>query len=401
MASVNQNWTSFQNIDLDSDHAKKIQTVLQNANFSYLCSKAVELRKKEGAHVRNTLICSVDTAKFTSGAFNVVVALTFSDSIQWVARIMLPQGENDEDILISLRSEISTMELIRTKTTIPVPRIFGYGVTTNELGYPYLLMEALSGNVLENQMAFSVPDEHKGKFSAQLARYIYELSTIRFSQIGRILYLHESELPELLPFSLIGSPVGPLSTSLEYFYLFRRAQTNAILQEHRGQQEWEAAAWLLEKSLTTITTEEHIYGPFPLCHLDLHFNNILVDGDYNITGIIDWSNAQTVPIERFAINPEFIPPPAASVEFKEAILEFRDMFVDALEKVEREKEGSRSGKEITLHRLFASPLSEVVYRCTCSYPWRAVFDAQLVLPLIYGRNARWDDFQKFHNERSA
>jgi hypothetical protein len=164
------------------------------------------------------------------------------------------------------------------------------------------------------------------------------------------------ELPELLPFSVMGSPVGPLSTSLEYFYLFRKAQTNAILQEHRGQQEWEAAAWLLEKTLTTITTEEHIYGPFPLCHLDLHFKNILVDGDYNITGIIDWSNAQTVPIERFAINPEFIPPPAASVEFKEAILEFRGVFVDALEKVEREKEKSRSGKEIPLHRLFASPL---------------------------------------------
>lgn len=119
----------------------------------------------------------------------------------------------------------------------------------------------------------------------------------------------------MLPFSVMGSPVGTLSTSLEYFYLFRRAQTNAILQEHRGQQEREAAAWLLEKSLTTITTEEQIYSPFPLCHLDLHFNNIIVDGDYNITGIIDWSNAQTVPIERFAINPEFIPPPAASVEF--------------------------------------------------------------------------------------
>lgn len=401
MASVNQNWTSFQNIDLDSDHAKKIQAVLQNANFSYLCSEAVKLRKKEEAHVQNTLACSVDTAKFTSGAFNVVVALTFSDSIQWVARIMLPREEDDEDILIPLMSEISTMELIRTKTTIPVPHIFGYGVTTNEFGYPYLLMEALSGNVLESQMGLSVPDEHKGKFSAQLARYIYELSTIRFNRIGRISHLHESELPELLPFPVMGSPVGPLSTSLEYFYLWRRAQTNAILQEHRGQQEWEVAAWLLEQSLTTIATEEHIYGPFPLCHLDFHFNNILVDGDYNITGIIDWSNAQTVPVERFAMIPEFIPPPAAPAAFQKAIVEFRDMFVDALKKIERETEGSRSEKEIPLYRLFASSRSEVVCRCTYSFPWRAIFDARLVLPLLYGRNAKWEDFQKFYNERSA
>jgi hypothetical protein len=110
-----------------------------------------------------------------------------------------------------------------------------------------------------------------------------------------------------------------------------------------------------------MVTDEHIYGPFPLCHIDLHFENILVGGDYNITGIIDWSHAQTVPIERFALIPEFIPPPAASATFKQAIIEFRDMFVGALKKVEMEKDGSLSEQEALLHRRFASPLSEVVY----------------------------------------
>lgn len=44
--------------------------------------------------------------------------------------------------------------------------------------------------------------------------------------------------------------------------------------------------------------------------------NVLVDGDYNMAGIVDWSNTQTAPIERFAIIPEFIPPPAVAVTFK-------------------------------------------------------------------------------------
>lgn len=226
---------------------------------------------------------------------------------------MLPQDKEDEDISMSLLSEISTMELIRNKTTIPLLCVLGYGVTANDFGYTYLLLEALPGNVLHSRMAFSIPDRHKGNFAAQLARYVYELSTIRFSQIGRIIDSPESGVLELLPFAIMGSsPVGPLSTSLEYFYLFPRGQTNAILQDHREEQEWKAAAWLLEKSLSAMITEEHIYGPFPLCPLDLHYNNMLVDGDYNITGIIDWSNTQTVPIERFAIIPEFIPPPPAS-----------------------------------------------------------------------------------------
>lgn len=168
----------------------------------------------------------------------------------------------------------------------------------------------------------------------------------------------------MLPFSTEG-----FGWSLVYitgiFYLFRKYQTKAILQDHRGGQESEAAAWFLEKSLTTMVTGEHIYGPFPLGHLDLHYNNILIDGGYNTIGILDWSNTQTVPIERFALIPEFILPPAAS---KQAITELRGMFVDTLEKVERERERSPSEKGLPLHHLFASPLSEIVRRCTHSYP---------------------------------
>ncbi|KAL4944212.1 hypothetical protein BDV06DRAFT_112663 [Aspergillus oleicola] len=80
---------------------------------------------------------------------------------------------------------------------------------------------------------------------------------------------------------------------------------------------------------------EHMYDPFPLCHLDLHFGNILVNENYKITGILDWSHAQTVPIERFAIPTELIAPPAAPAEFKKAVFDFRDMFVEVLDKIER------------------------------------------------------------------
>ena len=36
-------------------------------------------------------------------------------------------------------------------------------------------------------------------------------------------------------------------------------------------------------------------GSFPLCHADLSVNNIYVDDDYNITCIIDWAFASSVP----------------------------------------------------------------------------------------------------------
>ena len=86
MASVNHGWPSFRGLDCHTDHAKKVGAVLERANFSHVCSKAVELRKRQRGcrFTENTLTCSVDKTKFISGAFNVVVALDFSDSSQWV-----------------------------------------------------------------------------------------------------------------------------------------------------------------------------------------------------------------------------------------------------------------------------------------------------------------------------
>ncbi|KAL4810126.1 hypothetical protein BDV18DRAFT_156500 [Aspergillus unguis] len=189
-----------------------------------------------------------------------------------------------------------------------------------------------------------------------------------------------------------------LSTSLEFFYQLRRKETKSILEAHRGEEQWEASAWFLEKALTSMITEENLYGPFPLCHLDLHYGNILVDESYHITGILDWSNAQTVPVERFAISPELIAPPISPSEVKSAIFEFRDMFIGALKALE---EAAGYAEEMMLSRLFASPLSELVFRCTYSHHWRAIYDARLTLPLLYWKDARWEDFQRYYAEHQA
>ncbi|KAJ6184505.1 hypothetical protein N7519_005806 [Penicillium mononematosum] len=385
-------------MDTESEHAQSIQTVLEKANFTYLCSEATKIRQREES--LNALTCSVNTTKFTSGTYNLVIALTFSDTIQWVARIMLPPYHNDEDVAKLLLSEIASMNFVRSKTTIPVPHIFGHNVTKNDFGCPYMLMEGLPGTVLGHRMALSIPDSHKKKFAAQLARYVYELSVLQFSKIGCLWYSESGEL-EISPFQISGSWVKPLSTSLEYFYLFRKGQTREIHEEHKSEAEWEAAAWFLEKSLTSMVTEEHVYGPFLLCHLDFHYNNMLVDEDFNITAILDWSNIQTVPMERFAVSPEFIAPPAAPQEYKQAVFDFRDIFVDALASIEKESGDSSSDREMSLSRLFAYPVTEVVFRCTCSTARRAIFDARLILPLTYGRDAKWEDFKKFFNGHLA
>ncbi|KAJ5177938.1 uncharacterized protein N7500_000637 [Penicillium coprophilum] len=403
MGSIDEHWSSFQNMNLETAHAKKIQKVLETANFTHLCSEATKIRQEKSL---DAVSCSVNTAKFTYGTYNLVIALTLSDAIQWVARIMLPQDEEElpedpinEDIARSLLSEIASMNFVRSTTTIPVPRVYGHSAAKNAFGHPYILMEALPGAVLDNRMALSIPTTHRRKFAAQLAGYIYELSTLQFSKIGCLSYTKSKDL-EITPFHMSSSWIKPLSTSLEYFYLFRKAQTKEILSEHPGEQDWESAAWFLERSLTSMVMEEHLYGPFPLCHLDLHYNNMLVDEDFNITAVLDWSNVQTVPVERFIVNPEFVAPPAAPQEYKQAVFEFRDIFVKELARIERDRK-DESDRGMELSSLFGSPLAEVVFRCTCSPARRALFDAQLTLALTYGKDAKWEDFKRFFNQRVA
>lgn len=95
------------------------------------------------------------------------------------------------------------------------------------------------------------------------------------------------------------------------------------------------AAWILEQALPSMVIEDSIHGPFPLYHTDLHFNNILIDENFNVTGIIDWSDSQTVPLENFLISPELDTFPGLSVEENAPIVAFRGKFAVALRERER------------------------------------------------------------------
>ena len=46
-------------------------------------------------------------------------------------------------------------------------------------------------------------------------------------------------------------------------------------------------------------------GPFPLCHPDFGHQNIIVDENYNILGVIDWEDALCVPWEVVNFSLEF------------------------------------------------------------------------------------------------
>lgn len=95
----------------------------------------------------------------------------------------------------------------------------------NKFGFPYLLMSALSGRMLDEH--FALPEQHKPKVASQLARYWYELSQVRFDQIGRIwggpgadddLRSQHHHAVSLSPFLVIDSKPSPTPSECAYYY---------------------------------------------------------------------------------------------------------------------------------------------------------------------------------------
>ena len=74
------------------------------------------------------------------------------------------------------------------------------------------------------------------------------------------------------------------------------------------------ACKILEYAALKGLCQESMAGPFPLHHPDLHYNNILVDTEYDIMGIIDWSGVMTAPQEYFTAFHGFRCPPGVTGE---------------------------------------------------------------------------------------
>ncbi|KAK4112798.1 hypothetical protein N656DRAFT_789436 [Canariomyces notabilis] len=303
----------------------------------------------------------------------------FSDEVYWIAKIQhvhVNSSEADENRM-DLLSEIATMRTVRARTSIPVPQVFAHDVSaSNEVRYPYVLMEYMDGRVLKSPIASAVPSEFLSKVAKQLAEVLFELHGLAFDKFGQ-LWCGEScdEPPEIIPDSDFNA-----HTSLEWFYRERQSENAQILILQPQDPGWRTACWVLKIAVPHIIMEPRLHGPFPICHVDLHFGNLLFDDDYNLKGVIDWDRAQTVPIERFVTSQEFMTFPSGSEEVNNKILTLRSLVREHLRHLEETR--SPEGK-------LPTPLLSQV-----SGPTLLV--GRLVAGLIYGDHVSWEQLVRVY-----
>lgn len=289
------------------------------------------------------------------------------------------------------------MKIIRKSTTIPIPQVLDFDTSADQpFGYPYVFMEYLGGRTLPDGLAHSIPRQHHTKVAKQLANVFADLQNLTFSRIGRLWCGEDADQPvEIIPMAWHSSP-GPLETSLEYFYNQRQGENRGNMALHPNDPDWLTACWVLKSALSHIIIEDRVRGPFPLCHLDLHFGNMLFDDEYNLAGIIDWSSAQAAPLEQLSVFPEFATFPGLSDEENRPIVELKNRVVEFLREMERDREKrplmdnpevdvAPSPNLTRLSTYMTSKYAVVTYRQYMASPRGSLWAGKMVAKLIYGQ----------------
>jgi hypothetical protein len=124
-----------------------------------------------------------------------------------------------------------------------------------------------------------------------------QLATLAYPLIGSITSIDELGEPVIGKLSTAAAdgvmPEGPFSTAVEYFTAIGKAALRRIVREEDSDSQDLVKSSRLGAFvfLDIIQKTDLFAGPdglFPLNHMDLGTQNIIVDDELNFLGIIDW-----------------------------------------------------------------------------------------------------------------
>ncbi|KAF9238315.1 hypothetical protein DTO027I6_8420 [Penicillium roqueforti] len=277
------------------------------------------LRGNQRMEVLSTRSCHIPPS-YHMGGVHLVRVLEFEDGMKWVARI--PLGQCTSDTKKRLLHEVHILSLLRERTEIPVPKVFGYETNGNIIGRAFMIMELIPGSTAMDAFGGwevhngEIPARFKSAFCRSIAEIQVAMSEIRFPKIGMIMR-HAGGSYDVDSIPGIG---GPFETAAEYFaawsntvkFPMRDIDIRSRLPSHWHDEVPASIGGFPDKikeALHILSVKNE--GPFPLFHPDFRHSNVIIDGDYNILSVIDWEHAGTVPwgVVDFPLFLGVVPPP--------------------------------------------------------------------------------------------
>ncbi|ESZ97841.1 hypothetical protein SBOR_1786 [Sclerotinia borealis F-4128] len=293
-----------------------------SVNWPGLLEYATKKRNSNATHPKCILLPDIGL-----GYNHLVRIIEFSDSVRWIARIRMPcLGETTYDETTVKRGmicELNAISLVRQKTRLPTPEVHAFEMSSDGIvNAPFMLMDCLEGNV-GMDLDMEIPEEYMQTFLNGMAKIHVELSAVQLPKVGTIISINDEGTYEQGPIPGIG---GPFNTATE-FYQARASRVKFPLSEEKlralsgpgyaaeiihGVASFPEAICIIASKLSVRDS-----GPFPLCHGDFGHNNLIVDDQYRIIGLIDWEMAFAGPWEIFGDFPLTLSviPPAMDAPF--------------------------------------------------------------------------------------
>ena len=264
-------WAMFKRL---RDRRPEVDETLDKLNIQNLQAEATKLR--------HGIECRVNTSSYAFGGVNLILQIDFSDDVVWIARIQLLHTSTYEALPIidkTVDSEVATLRFLKTKTSIPVPAIHSYDARyDNQIGAPYILMEAMPGNRLwgSGRTDF-IPEKHKPKVYAQIADILIQLYSQKFPTIGMLYWDDINDtyyIGEIVDQHKRIPPYGPFDQSLDFY----QTRANLLFEFHlsisAAQSNIHREAFKV-KCIPSIVDHDIKSGPFYLTHPDFQVRTSL------------------------------------------------------------------------------------------------------------------------------
>ena len=306
---------SMPNLDDMSDEEVeklKYQLSMKLIDFERLMQYAIDTKakliRKEQRSTTDTvaLTCTIG-AEPMKGSYNIVYKLNFSDSDVWVARIPVNAAEFETINEEKMTSEYQTMRYIGETLKVPVPTVYSWQTSSTVAGVPFALLSFVPGTPIDKLWCDKawITEDKKLTILGNLATTMAKLQTQTFDKTGSLRFEKDG--------TLIGVGTEFEVDLDEDDYTTRGAVDVSEKASYDNLREWLMTEWdplpgltqwqqwqigcLKVVELAALSIPEYLRDSkrFLLEHMDCNYQNIFIDDDCNITGLIDWDLVHVSP----------------------------------------------------------------------------------------------------------
>ncbi|KAL8976742.1 MAG: hypothetical protein Q9205_007316, partial [Flavoplaca limonia] len=319
----------------------RFDAILANIDIKCVPQLASRLRQQEKRAKRSPTLGPLLNLRYSCkvvkpalrGSFNILFPIRFRDKTEWLLKVPANSCDGWDDMSArALTSEVLTMKLIYNNSSIPVPRIYGYDSTPNNLlKCPYIMMERIKGTPLhhgwfqheglvdsKDMIREQALEGFRERALKDVAVMIVQLNSFTFNRVGAVHYSASTRQMDVGPYKKVDfyaenkrpSSVdhdetifveqGPFLDPKQYF-LASLDNENITELPHMVQGERKILRLFIDWFFQATSDDN---SDFVLAHPDFNLQNVLVRKDGSLKGLVDWDGVAAVPR---CIGPEALP----------------------------------------------------------------------------------------------